>query len=61
MRDMFLKLYVNFENLTISEQGQDLTEYALLLAVAALAMISGINGIATAVNTVFANVSSSLS
>jgi pilus assembly protein Flp/PilA len=61
MRDMLLKLYVNFENLARSEQGQDLVEYALLLAVAALAMISGIRGVATTVNTVFSNVSSSLS
>ncbi len=60
MHDTILKLYVSLENLKNGEQGQDLVEYALLLAVAALAMISGINGVAATVNTVFSNVSTSL-
>ncbi len=42
------------------EEGQDLVEYALLVALIALAAISGVKHVATAVNTVFGNVSSSL-
>jgi pilus assembly protein Flp/PilA len=60
MNSTFLKLYVKFQNLTTSEQGQDLVEYALLLTMISLALISGIGGLAKAVNSTFTNISSSL-
>jgi pilus assembly protein Flp/PilA len=60
MNDLFLKLYVNFQNLAKNERGQDLVEYALLIALISLAVITGVKGVATAVNTVFSNVSNSL-
>jgi Flp pilus assembly pilin Flp len=53
-------MYVKFQNLMSSEQGQDLVEYGLLCALIALAMISSITPIATAVTKVFTNVSTSL-
>ena len=55
-----LTLYVNFQTLTSSEEGQDLVEYALLCCLIALAAITGVNDVATAVATVFTNISSSL-
>ena len=60
MQGSILKLYLKFHNLTNSEDGQDLVEYALLLMMITLALISAISGIATAVNTAFSNISSSL-
>jgi pilus assembly protein Flp/PilA len=60
MNDMLLKLYVKFQGLRASEEGQDLVEYALLVSLIALVCISGISSIATAVNTAFNAVSSSL-
>lgn len=60
MRHRFSKLYIIFRNLAIVEQGQDLVEYGLLCSLIALTLIAGIGHIATAVNNVFANVSSSL-
>jgi pilus assembly protein Flp/PilA len=42
------------------EDGQDLVEYALLVALIALALVGGVKHVATAVNSVFTNVSSSL-
>ncbi len=60
MQDKFLKLYVVCQNLTQGEDGQDLVEYALLCSLIALSLIAGISSIASAVNTVFSNVSSSL-
>lgn len=42
------------------EEGQDLVEYALLVALIALACIGGVRHVATAINSVFTNVSSSL-
>ena len=60
MHNRLLKLYVISQNLTGSEEGQDLIEYMLLCSLVALAVIAGINPIATAVSKVFTNVSSSL-
>jgi Flp pilus assembly pilin Flp len=37
------------------EEGQDLTEYALLLVLLSLAAIGSISGVATAINGVFSN------
>jgi pilus assembly protein Flp/PilA len=60
MNNALLKLYVKFQGLGIGEEGQDLVEYSLLLTIVALSLISGMNGIATAVTRVFTNVSNSL-
>jgi pilus assembly protein Flp/PilA len=60
MRDSFLNLYVKFQALKNREDGQDLVEYALLVALIALVCIAGVSNVATAVSTVFSNISSSL-
>ncbi len=60
MRNTLLNLYVKFQGLRNSEEGQDLVEYALLVALIALVCVSGISNVATAVNTVFTNISNSL-
>lgn len=60
MNDLFLKLFVMAQNLMTRDDGQDLVEYALLVSLIALAAISGVKHVATAVNSVFSNVSSSL-
>jgi Flp pilus assembly pilin Flp len=60
MQGTILRLYVKLQNLTNSEQGQDLVEYALLCSLIALALIASISTLAHAVNNAFTNVSSSL-
>jgi Flp pilus assembly pilin Flp len=60
MNNMLLKLYVQVQTLGACEDGQDLVEYALLCTLIALAMITGIKSVASAVNLAFSNVSSSL-
>jgi pilus assembly protein Flp/PilA len=60
MRDTLLNLYVKFQGLNHGEEGQDLVEYALLVALIALVCITGVGNVATAVNTVFTNISTSL-
>jgi len=60
VNDMLLKIYVKLQTLTASDEGQDLVEYSLLMRLISLSLISGINGIAKAVNTTFSNISSSL-
>jgi pilus assembly protein Flp/PilA len=60
MNNLFLTLYVKLQTLVAREEGQDLVEYALLVALIALAAITGVGKVATAVNLVFSNISSSL-
>ena len=61
MNNLFLALYVKMQNLLANEEGQDLVEYALLVCLIALAAITGVKQVASAVNTVFSNISSSFS
>jgi pilus assembly protein Flp/PilA len=58
--DLLLMMYVKLQTLTASDEGQDLVEYALLLCLISLSLITAINGIAKAVNTTFSNISNSL-
>ncbi len=60
MRNSLLNLYVKFQGLKNGEEGQDLVEYALLVALISLVCISGVSNVATAVNTVFSSISTSL-
>jgi pilus assembly protein Flp/PilA len=60
MNNLFLALYVKFQTLMAREEGQDLVEYALLVSLVALAAIVGVKNVATAVTTVFGNISASL-
>ncbi len=43
------------------EEGQDLTEYALLLVLLTLAAVTTLNTLANAINGVFANAAANLS
>jgi Flp pilus assembly pilin Flp len=60
MAEMILKVRMKFQDLMHGEAGQDLVEYALLASLIALACIGGVKHVATAVNLVFSNVSTSL-
>ena len=42
------------------EEGQDLTEYGLLLVLVALAAVAGMNTLATAINNAFSSAASNL-
>lgn len=42
------------------EEGQDLTEYALLLVLLSLAAVAFLNPLATAINNVFSNAAANL-
>jgi pilus assembly protein Flp/PilA len=60
MNNLFLAMYVKLQDLMNREEGQDLVEYALLVCLIALAAITGVNKVASAVTNVFSNISSSL-
>jgi pilus assembly protein Flp/PilA len=60
MNTMLLKIYVKVQDLMNREEGQDLVEYALLVSLIALAAITGVNKVASAVTTVFSSISTSI-
>jgi pilus assembly protein Flp/PilA len=60
MNNLFLKMYVLVNDLMSSEEGQDLVEYALLITLVALAAVTGIQGVASAINAVFSKISTTL-
>jgi pilus assembly protein Flp/PilA len=60
MKDMLLKLYVQGQNLLSSEEGQDLVEYALVIALIALAATAGMNTLASDISTAFTSVGTTI-
>jgi pilus assembly protein Flp/PilA len=60
MNNAALKMYVFAQNLLVKEEGQDLVEYALLVSLIALACIAAVGNVASAITSVFSNISSSL-
>jgi len=57
---LFLSLYVRLQLLLSREDGQDLVEYALLVALIALAAVGGVKEVASAVSSTFLKVSNTL-
>ena len=54
---MLLKLYVKFQNLKSSEEGQDLAEYALVVALIAFGAVAGMSNLSKALNNAFNTIS----
>jgi pilus assembly protein Flp/PilA len=61
MNKMLFNLYVKFQALKNGEEGQDLVEYALVVALIAFGATAGMSSLSGAINTAFANISSTLS
>lgn len=55
------KLYVQIQNMMASEEGQDLVEYALVVALIAFGAIAGMNALSAELNTAFGTISSKVS
>jgi len=60
MKDILLKLYIKIQDLLHEEDGQDLVEYALIVALIALAATAGMNTLATAINNGFTTLGTTL-
>jgi Flp pilus assembly pilin Flp len=60
MNRLLLKLDVTARGLIVRDEAQDLTEYALVVCLIAIACIIGVDNVATAVSTVFANIDKAL-
>jgi pilus assembly protein Flp/PilA len=60
MNNLLINLYVKFQDLANREEGQDLVEYALVVALIAFGATAGMNSLATGINTAFSTISSQL-
>jgi pilus assembly protein Flp/PilA len=60
MNNLLFKMNSKFRELVAGEQGQDLVEYALLVALVSLAAVASLNGLATAITGIFTQISNSL-
>lgn len=64
MQDLLLKGYVKMQVLKASivqdERGQDLIEYALVVALIAFAAVAGMGTVANGINNAFTNISTTL-
>jgi len=56
MQNFLLKQYVRMQTLLADERGQDLIEYALVVALIAFAATAGMNTVATDINAAFNNI-----
>lgn len=60
MNDLMLKMYVKMQALMQREEGQDLVEYALVVALIAFGAVAAMKGLSTEINSAFAQISSQL-
>jgi pilus assembly protein Flp/PilA len=61
MNTMLLKMYVKFQDLMSRDEGQDLVEYALVVALIALGAVAGMSALAKGINNAFTTISTTLS
>ena len=60
MKNNLLLLSVKLQNFLTREEGQDLIEYALVVALIAFAAVAGMNTLAQDINNAFLNIGSTL-
>jgi pilus assembly protein Flp/PilA len=60
MNTMLLKLYVKFQDLMNREEGQDLVEYALVVALIAFGATAAMKSLSSGLNVAFSDISSTL-
>ena len=60
MNNLLIKMYVKFQDLVNREEGQDLVEYALVVALIAFGATAGMKAMATGLNSAFKGISTTL-
>jgi pilus assembly protein Flp/PilA len=60
MKDMILKLIVKIQNWASQDEGQNLVEYALVVALVAFGATTALHNLGTGLNHAFTNISSTL-
>jgi pilus assembly protein Flp/PilA len=61
LNNLFLKTYIKIQEMIERDNGQDLVEYALLITLIALAVVGGVQHVASAINNTFSRISTTLS
>ena len=61
MKELMLKMYCKMQTLMGREEGQDLVEYALVVALIAFGAVAAMKGLSTEINSAFQTISSDLS
>jgi pilus assembly protein Flp/PilA len=60
MKNNLLLLSVKLQNFLTREEGQDLVEYALVVALIAFAAMAGMRSLAGGINNAFSNIATTL-
>jgi pilus assembly protein Flp/PilA len=60
MNNFVLNLFVRLQSLRVREDGQDLVEYALVVALVAFGATAALQQLGAGLNTAFSNISSTL-
>lgn len=60
MNTLMLKLLVNIQTLAASEEGQDLVEYGLVVALVAFGAVVALKSIGTQLGTLFSDINATL-
>ena len=60
MNNLYLKMIVKIQELASREEGQDLVEYALVVALIAFGATAGLSALGKGINTLFSNISTTL-
>ena len=60
MNDLLLQMYIKMQTLICREEGQDLVEYALVVALIAFGAVVAMGALATEINSAFQDISSDL-
>ena len=60
MNSLLVNLWTMVQSRLSLEEGQDLVEYALIIALIALACVGGLNTLASAIATAFSNIGGNL-
>jgi pilus assembly protein Flp/PilA len=60
MNAMFLKMGRKFQTLLNRQEGQDLVEYALVLAMIALGIVTTMQSVATSLSTAFSDIAAAV-
>ncbi|KAA6459156.1 Flp family type IVb pilin [Acidobacteria bacterium AB60] len=60
MKDTMLKYYIKMQNLLSGDEGQDLVEYALVVALIALAATAGMKTLASDLSTAFSSIGTTI-
>ena len=60
MNKLMLNILVNVQNMLNNEEGQDLVEYGLVVALVAFGAVAAMKALGTEISTVFSSISSTL-